>query len=480
MYDVTIIGCGIVGASAAFELSKYKLSVAILEKENDVACGTTRANSAIVHAGYDPEPGTKMARLNVLGSQMMEELCKGLSVEYKKTGSLVLAFSDTDMECVETLYQRGLMNHVEGLEVMGREQVTAMEPNINPEVKGALYAPTGAIVNPWRLCIAMAQTAVQNGAELHLNSEVTGIMCESDHYRVKTALGSFDTRCIVNAAGVHSDKISEMLAEPFFKIIPIKGEYYLLDKSQGSLVKTVVFQPPDENGKGVLISPTVHGNLIVGPTSETTDDPDDTTVTRQGLEKVVQKSLRSSSKVDFRESIRNFTGVRAASEIDDFIIEASSPRFINAAAIKSPGLTSAPAIALDIAQLLRQEGLKLDEKEEFTLFKGNALFKDMTPEEKSEALRRDKRYGRVICRCETITEGDILEALNSPIPPVSIDGVKRRCGAGMGRCQGGFCMPRVHEILSREAVINMEHICKDRAGSYILTGSTKDGRQGEK
>ena len=480
MYDVIIIGCGIVGASAAFELSKFKLSVAILEKENDVACGTTKANSAIVHAGFDPAPETKMARLNVLGSQMMEQLCDKLSVEYKRTGSLVLAFNERDMESIESLYKRGLMNGVEGLAVLGREQVLAMEANINPDIKGALYAPTAAIVNPWRLCIAMAQTAVQNGAELHLNSEVTKIVPMGDYYRIETSSGFYDTKYIVNAAGVYSDRISEMVAKPFFKIIPIKGEYYLLDKSQGNVVKTVVFQPPDENGKGVLIAPTVHGNLIVGPTSEAIDDPDDTAVSRKGLENVVQKSLHSSKKVDFRESIRNFAGVRAASKIDDFIIEKLAPRFINAAAIKSPGLTAAPAIGLEIAELLRQEGLKPDEKEEFRVFKGNALFKNMPPEEKTKALSRDRSYGRVICRCETITEGDILAALNSPIPPVSLDGVKRRCGAGMGRCQGGFCSPRVHEIISRETGISMERVCKDGAESFILTGRTKDGKHGEK
>ncbi len=480
MYDVTIIGCGVVGAAAAFELSKYELSVAILEKENEVACGTTKANSAIVHAGYDPAPGTKMARLNVLGSKMMERLCSLLSVEYKNTGSLVLAFNDRDMECVESLYKRGLINGVEGLSILNGEQVLNMEQSVNPDVKGALYAPSAAIVNPWRLCIAMAQTAVQNGAKLHINSEVTKIVNLGDYYRIETASGTYDTRYIINAAGVYSDRISDMAAKPFFKIIPIKGEYYLLDKSQGGLVNTIVFQTPDENGKGVLIAPTVHGNLIVGPTSETIEKPDDTAVSRGGLEKVVQKSLRSSAKVDFRESIRNFAGVRAASTIDDFIIEVSAPRFINAAAIKSPGLTAAPAIALEIVELLRQEGLKPEEKENFRVFKGKALFKDMSPEEKNEALSRDSRYGRVICRCETITEGDILAALNSPIPPVSVDGVKRRCGSGMGRCQGGFCSPRVHEILSRETGTDMEQICKDGAGSYILTGRTKDGKRGEK
>ena len=281
----------------------------------------------------------------------------------------------------------------------------------------------------------------------------------------------------MNAAGVYSDKISDMAAKPFFKIEPVKGEYYLLDKSEGALVNTVVFQPPDENGKGVLISPTVHGNLIVGPTAEKVGDKEDTSVTSAGLETIVKRSLRSSRGVNFRESIRNFAGLRAAAETDDFIIEASAPGFINAAAIKSPGLSSAPAIALEIVELLRGEGLKTEKKDDFKVFPAHIPFKDMTPEQQKDAQKRDSRYGRVICRCETITEGDILAAMNAPVPPVSIDGVKRRCGTGMGRCQGGFCSPRVHEILSRETGRPMQEIEKDRAGSYILTGRTKGGEQ---
>lgn len=478
MYDVAIIGCGVIGASTAYELSKYRLSLAVFEKENDVACGTTKANSAIVHAGYDPLPGTKMARLNVEGSKMMESLCKQLSVEYKRIGSLVLAFSAADMETIQTLYQRGLQNGVENLQILSREKVLEMEPKLNPEVMGALYAPTAAIVNPWGLAIALAQTAVKNGAELHLNSSVTKITTEKGYYHIKTASGSYEAKYIVNAAGTHSDQISEMAVKPFFHIVPVKGEYYLLDKSQGSLVNHVIFQPPKKDGKGVLISPTVHGNLIVGPTAEHTENPDDTAVTSDGLEKVMKTALRSSENVNFRESIRNFAGVRATSETDDFILEASAPHFINAAAIKSPGLSSAPAIALEICRLLEENKLVLEKKDHFDGTRNHVLFKNMNPQEKQEALKRDNHYGRVICRCETITEGDILEAIHSPIPPVSIDGVKRRCNAGMGRCQGGFCGPRVHEILSRETGKAMEEICQDRCGSYILTGKTKEQNEG--
>ena len=476
MFDVTIIGCGVIGASAAYELSGRGLSLAILEKENDVACGTTKANSAIVHAGYDPVPGTKMARLNVAGSGRMEELCRRLSVEYRRIGSLVLAFSGRDMEIVRALFERGKANGVEGLRILGREQTLAMEPNLNPELLGALYAPTAGIVNPWGLAIALAQSAVGNGAELRLNSAVTKIIDRGDHYRIETASGPCDTRYIVNAAGTHSDAISGLVCRPFFRILPVKGEYYLLDKSEGGLVNHVIFQPPQKEGKGVLISPTVHGNLIVGPTADPAENADDTAVTASGLRKVVKTALRSSARVNFRESIRTFAGVRATTELDDFIIEASAPRFANAAAIKSPCLSAAPAIGPEIRRILEGAGLALGPKEHFVDFPLPKLFRNMTAEEKREALSRDPRYGRVICRCETITEGDILSALRGPIPPVSIDGVKRRCRAGMGRCQGGFCGPRVHEILSRETGTPMERICQDRAGSYLLTGMTREGK----
>lgn len=472
MYDVVIIGCGVIGASAAYELSKYKLSIAVLEKENDVACGATRANSAIIHAGFDPKPGTKMARLNVLGSQMMGELCEKLSVEYSQIGSLVLAFTEKEMECVRELYERGGKNQVPGLRILTRDEVLQIEPNVNVEVIGALHAPTAAIINPWGLCLALAQNAKINGVDIHLNSEVVRISNKGGHYHVETTSGAYDTRYIVNAAGGYSDKVSDMVAEPFFRITAVKGEYYILDKSQGDIVNHVLFQTPSSVGKGVLIAPTVHGNLIVGPTSEPTADPEDTSVSYRGLEEVVKKSMHLCARISFKESIRNFAGVRAMGG-DDFILEASAPNFINAAAIKSPGLSSAPAIALEICDLLKENGLDLIEKDSHTLYKKKPLFKNMRPDEQKKVLELDRRYGRVICRCETITEGDIIEAIKAPVPPVSIDGVKRRCEAGSGRCQGGFCAPRVHEILSRETGRAMESICQGKAGSYILTGKTK-------
>ncbi len=476
MFDVTVIGCGAIGAGIAYELSHCRLSVAIVEKENDIACGTTKANSAIVHAGYDPEPGTKMARLNVEGSRMMEALCHRLNVEYRRVGSLVLAFDDGEMETVRELFQRGKKNGVEGLRILTGKQTLEMEPGLNPNVVGALYAPSAAIVDPWGLALALAQSAVLNGAELFLNSPVIKVTDAGGFYRVEAGENVLETKYIVNAAGTFADQINNMAAKPFFRIAPVKGEYYLLDKSQGDIVHHTIFQTPGVYGKGVLLSPTVHGNLIVGPTADPAGGPEDTSVSSQGLQKVVDAALRSDAHVNFRESIRNFAGVRATTgESDDFIIGAApgAPRFINAAAIKSPGLSASPAIAKEVRGILEKAGLTCEDKESFTDYRRETLFKKLTGPKKEKALAHDPLYGRVICRCETITEGDILNVMYGPIPPVSIDGVKRRCNAGMGRCQGGFCGPRVHEILSRETGRPMEQIEQDRSGSWLLTGETK-------
>lgn len=478
MFDVTVIGCGVIGAGIAYELSHYHLSVAIVEKENDVACGATKANSAIIHAGYDPKPGTKMARLNVEGSRRMEELCHRLNVKYKKIGSLVLAFDEADMKILQELLHHGVQNNVEGLKILTKEETLKMEPGLNPELKGALWAPTAAVISPWGLALATAQAAVQNGATFYRDSAVKEIVEEDGFYRIRAGKNTLETRYIVNAAGGFSDCINNMVAKPFFHIRPVKGEYYLLDKSQGNAVHHVIFQTPGKAGKGVLISPTVDGNLIVGPTADAAEGPEDTAVTAQGLEKVMTCALHSDAQINFRESIRNFAGVRAtAAEGDDFILEASkdAPRFVNAAAIQSPGLSSSPAIAVEVRKILESIGLTCTPKDTYTEYRCQPLFRDMTERQKKEALTRCPLYGRVICRCETITEGDILNVLHGPIPPVSIDGVKRRCNAGMGRCQGGFCGPRVHEILSRELGVPMEQVEQDRAGSYLLTGETKAG-----
>ena len=475
MFDVAIIGCGVIGAATAYTLARYQLKVLVLEAENDVADGTTKANSAIIHAGYDPEPGTRMARLDVLGNRLAGEICERLDVPFKRNGSLVLAFSEEEIPHLKKLYSNGVANGVPGIRLLDAAQVRELEPNLSDQVVAALYAPSAGVISPWEYALAMAQVAVRNGVRLERGSRVTAIRkLEGEGYELHTGTGDYQARRVINAAGLHSEEIHNMVAPPSFHIQPTRGQYYLLDKSEGSRVNCVIFQCPTKLGKGILVSPTVHGNLIVGPDAELVDG-DDTSTTAAALEQVAQLGRKSVPSVDLRASIRNFAGVRANSDRGDFVIEEAAPGFIDLAGIKSPGLSSAPAIALEAVELLKGTGLELREAPDFLDGRRRPRFKELGEEEKRALIAKDPAYGRVICRCETITEGEILEAVRAPIPPVSVDGVKRRCSAGMGRCQGGFCGPRVLEILSRELHRDPTEILKDKAGTVILTGQTKQG-----
>lgn len=474
MYDVLIIGCGIVGAATAFELSKYQLSVGIVERENDVANGTTKANSAIIHAGYDPMPGSLMARLNVRGAALAKDLCARLDVPYLPCGSLVLGFSPEDEALLKELLRRGTLNGVPGLALLTGDEARAIEPNLSPAVTAALHAPSAAICSPWEYCLALAETAVRNGAQLHLETAVTGLTPTAGGWRVETSRGVLEARYVVNAAGLDAQAVHEMAAPPSFTIRPSRGEYFLLDKSEGDRVGRVIFQCPSRVGKGVLVAPTVHGNLIAGPNAEPVEG-NDTATTAEGLAYVRQIALRSVPSVDFRTSIRNFAGVRASTDREDFIIEEAAPRFLDLAGICSPGLSAAPAIGEYAVELLGQAGLALERKADFAASRKRVRFRELPPEEKARLVAERPAYGRVICRCETVTEGEILDALAGPIPPRSVDGVKRRAGAGLGRCQGGFCGPRVLELLAREQGRSPGDIPQDKAGSWLLACETKGG-----
>ena len=474
MYDVLIVGCGIAGAAAAFELSRYRLKVAVLERENDVSVGTTKANSAILHAGYDPEPGSLMAKLNVRGVQLARELCEKLDVPYNPCGSLVLAFSEAERAHVERLYARGVENGVPDLKVLSGEEARAMEPNLADNVVAALWAPTGAIVSPWEYCLALAETAVRNGVELHLETEVTGLSAGEGGWTVHTDKGDFNTRYVINAAGCDCRTVREMAGPAPYTIKHARGQYYLLDKSEGTRVSRVIFQCPNELGKGVLVAPTVHGNLIVGPNSEPVNS---TAVTSEGLRFVRETAAKSVPSVQINQSIRNFAGVRAAASTGDFVIEESLPGFVDVAGICSPGLSAAPAIGEYAVELMARSGLELEKKEHFICERRRVNFKELSFEERAALVEKEPAYGRVICRCETVTEGEILACMNTPIPPRSVDGVKRRVGAGMGRCQGGFCGPRVVEILSRELNVTPGEVVQDRAGTWLLAHETKGGNK---
>ena len=478
MIDVLIIGCGIVGASAAYELSRYKLSVKVVERLNDIAGETTRANSGIVHAGYDPEPGSEMARLNVRGNELIRELCKKLDVHFKQNGSFVVGFDDADKATIEKLYRRGLENKVSGLEIISGDKARELEPNLSSEIVCALSVPSGGIVSPWDLAVALAETAARNGVEFTLGAEVTGIKRIDGCYLVSTTAGEIETRVVVNAAGLHADSIHGLLKAPDFKIKPSRGQYYLLDKSVGDTVSRTVFQCPNEHGKGILVTPTVHGNLLVGPSSEAVDYREDVDTDSSTLGSVLETAKRSVPGINIRENIRNFAGVRAISDSDDFIIREAERGFYDLAGIKSPGLTAAPAIAEELIRMmgapgsggLAASGLEFIPKDTFIDERRVTRFRYLDAKQRAVKIRENPAYGRIACRCENITEGEILDVFDSPLPPTTLDAIKRRCHAGMGRCQGGFCTPKTIALIAERFGIDPQDVLKDREGSYVVTG----------
>ena len=487
IYDIAIIGAGIVGASIAREVSKYKLNICLIEKADDVSCGTSKANSGIVHAGYDPEPGTLMAKLNVQGNAMYPQWAEELHFDYKKIGSLVIAFSEADMAHIKKLYDRGIKNGVPGMKILNHDELLAMEPNVNEEACGALLAESAGIVSPYQATWAIAENAVQNGVKLFTESEVHGITrpdaSEGDgNWIIHTGNSDIEACCVINAAGLFADKISEMAGARKFKIKPRRGEYFLLDSNCASLANHTLFQPPDELGKGVLVTPTVDGNILVGPTAGASNTKDDTSTTKEGQDLVFEKSSKTLNDIPRRNIINSFAGIRAiamnedGSPVNDFIIEedADAKRFINVAGICSPGLTAAPAIGVYVTELVEKAGIKLEPNKDFiAVRKGIESFKNATKERKEQLIEENPLYGRIICRCEMITEAEIVQAVRSPVGAKDLDGVKRRTRAGMGRCQGGFCSPRVTEIISRERGIPMTSVTKNGGCSYILNSKTR-------
>lgn len=473
-FDVAIVGGGVCGCSLLYALSRYNLRVVLLEATNDVGVATTKANSAILHAGYDPEPGTLMAKYNVEGNRLAWEICKRLDILALQCGSLVLAFSNDERAEVECLYRQGVENGVAGLRILEQAELREMEPHVSPEALCALYAPTGGVVNPWELAFAQAEVAVRNGAQVWLDAAVTAIKKTDDSlFELQTEQGPLTARRVVNAAGIRADAVAEMVGPKRFTIYPSRGEYFLLDKTQNHLARQVIFQTPNTYGKGVLVSPTVHGNLIVGPNAHAATD---TATTAEGLAEVKQLALLSVPDINFRDNIRNFAGLRAYSDASDFIVGQSPdvPGFYNIAGIKSPGLTAAVASAQDVVHMLAEGGITLEEKADYRDGRKVKRFNHITQAQRAEAIEENPLYGRILCRCETITEGDVVDALHRPLPPRSLDAVKRRCGPGMGRCQGGFCGPRVQAIIARELGIPQGQVPQDRTGMDIIIGRTKE------
>ena len=473
MADIIIIGAGVSGSACARELSRYQADILVLEKEEDVCCGTTKANSAIVHAGFDAKPGTLKAKLNVAGSKMMPQLAKDMDVHFERCGSLVLCMAEEDLPALQKLYEKGVANGVEDLEIIGREKLHEMEPGVSGDAVAALWAPTGGIICPFGLNYALAENAAVNGAEFRFNTEVQNISKTADGWKLVTNRGEFEAKVVINAAGVHAALLHNQVTEDKLNIVARKGEYYLLDK-QVDVVKHTVFTLPNKMGKGVLVSPTVHGNTIVGPTALDIPDLENTATTAEGLADAAQKAGYMVENLPLRQVITTFSGLRAHGDRHDFVIEEVAPGFIDCAAIESPGLSASPAIGCYIAGMV-QNMLHLETNENFIpTRKGILNPAGLSIEERNALIKEQPAYGQIICRCESVSEGEILDAIHRPLGATSLDGVKRRVRAGMGRCQGGFCAPRVIDILARELGVPMTEVTKSGPGSELLVGKTKE------
>lgn len=480
MYDVIIIGAGITGSMTAYRLAKYNVKVAVVEAGTDVASGSTRANSAIVHAGYDAKEGTLKAKLNVRGCAMMEEIAKTLDVAYERCGSLVVGFSDKDREHIELLKKRGEANGVPGLRIVEKEELMQMEPHVSKDATCALFAPSAGIVCPYDLAFAVSENAATNGTDFYFDFKVSEIDYDGQAYTVSDGKRSLSSKYVVNAAGLYADDIARILGDPLpFKIIPRRGEYMLLDKSEGFIASRTLFVTPSEKGKGILVSPTADGNIIVGPNANEVEDKDDTSVTVRGLMEISEGAKLITPDINLKTVITSFAGVRPTPTCGDFYIRKSEKfrNFIHAAGIESPGLASSPAIGEYVVELLKECGLDMEEREGYIKTRskeGNfKTFARMTDEEKVAAVKENPGYAKIVCRCEKITEADIVNAIHRPIPAHTVDMVKRRTRAGMGRCQGGFCRTKVAEIISRELDIPLDEVKKFGNHSNILFERTK-------
>ncbi|MCH5152781.1 MAG: NAD(P)/FAD-dependent oxidoreductase [Clostridiales bacterium] len=475
MYDVLIVGAGVVGSAVARELSRYSLSVAVVEKEYDVAMGTSKANSGIVHAGFDAKTGTNKAIYNVLGARMYPKLAEELDFPYRENGALVLCFEESGRGKLNELLEQGKRNGVSGLSILDGDEVRAMEPNVSDKVVAALYAQTSAIVSPYEMTVALAENACDNGVEFLLGQKVSHIKKSKLGFDVKLSDRTVSAKVVVNCAGVYADELyNGLTGRQQIKIVPRKGEYCLLDKKCGSLTDKTLFQLPSNMGKGVLVAPTTHGNIIVGPSANDVSDKDDIDTTMEALNSVFDTAMLSVPTLSRRNIITQFAGLRAHSEGGDFIIgESDVANFYNVAGIESPGLTAAPAIAVDVAEEIAAR-LNADKKPNFNpTRRGIPCFAKMSDSEREQLIAKNPLYGKIVCRCENVTEGEIVDSIRRPLGATDLDGVKRRTRAGMGRCQMGFCTPRIMEILARELNVDATKITKYGKGSHVVLGRTE-------
>ncbi len=477
MYDSVIIGGGVIGCAVARELSRYRGKFLLVERDNDVCTGTSKANSAIIHAGFDAENGSLMAKFNVKGNEMMDKVAEELDVPFKRNTAMVLCFEEENLPKLSELYERGVKNGVPDLRILTGDEAKEIEPNLNDSVCGALLAPTSGIVCPFELTLGFAENAADNGVEFSFGSGVKNIERNNESFTLTLENGNkIETKTVVNCAGVYSDDIHNMVCEDKIEVKPRRGEYIICDKSVGDLVSTTLFQLPTALGKGILVSPTVHGNLLLGPTADDTDDKEGIDTTANGLSDVLKFAAKSVKSLPNRQAITSFSGLRAHSPKHEFILgESSASGFFDCAAIESPGLSSSPAIGEYTAGLVAEK-LGAEKKDDFNpIRKGLKKPNEMSFEQRAELINENPAYGNIICRCETVSEGEIIASINRTLGATTLDGVKRRTRAGMGRCQSGFCSPRVMEILARELHLDLDDINKNEKGSFVAVGKTSKG-----
>ena len=477
IYDVIIVGGGVIGCAIARELSKYKLRTVLLEKNNDVCNETSAANSAIVHSGYDPLPNSLKAQMNVLGNSMYPQMCKELDVPFIQNGSLTIATSDDEMNTLLSLQKRANENKVE-TKILSSEEVLKLEPQLNKDIKGALFAPTCGIVNPFELTVALMENAMDNGVELLLNHEVNNIKINENSVSVFCKNDKeLECKVLINAAGLFADDINAFVDKDSFTITPRKGQYFVLDHFDLNFVKHTLFMVPSDKGKGVLVTPTTSGNYLIGPSSDFVDDKQDLSTTKDILDSVRSQASRIIENIPYANLIRQYSGLRAVSSTGDFIIEHSkvSKNLINVAGIQSPGLASCPAIALKVVELLK-ECMPLNANEEFNPIRRKVYrLKEMSIEDKNKLISENPQFGHIVCRCEKISEGEIVDCIHRNCGATTVKGVKKRCRPGFGKCQGAMCEASVIKILARELKKDESEILYSENGSNILKYETKVG-----
>lgn len=476
MTDIIIIGAGVVGCAIARELSKYNADILVLEKEEDVCCETSKANSGIIHAGYDAKEGSLKAKLNMRGNEMIEELSKDLDFPFKRSGSFVVCTQKDDPKELERLLKRGCANGVKDLVILSKEEALQLEPNMTEDMTGVLYAKSAGIVCPFLMTIAFAENACMNGVRFSLNTKVEQIIKKGSSYLLQTTQGEYEASCVINAAGVFADEMHNMVSNIPIRITPRRGEYLLLDKEAGDLVGRTIFPMPGKGGKGILVSPTIHGNLFVGPNAEEIQDKEGINTTSAGIEVLKEKGNHNLKSLPLELTINTFAGLRANLDSDDFLIEEiqDAKHFFDVAGIASPGLSASPAIGEYVAKLVTKS-LGLQSNPSFIPQRAAMIVpQNLTASNWSKLVKYNPAYGNIVCRCEKVTEGEIIDAIHRPIPARSVDAVKRRCRPGMGRCQGGFCMPKVLEILSKELGRDITDITKSGGHSNIVVCRNKE------